>query len=517
MRVRYSSATSSRLLNAALICSALACSAALLLAQDVAEQNAAPAANAAPRQFKHAAVIRLEGEINPWLQSYLERKLAAANAAGAELIILEVHSGGGHLQESSAMAQLLNKLPDVHTVAYIPDFAFSGAAMISLGCDEIVMHPGARIGDVGVIVLKEFMFHHAEEKIRSPVVTEMRALAVDHGRPPALAESMVDLNVEVFRYINRRTNAVEFLTEIEASSKADAADWEKRELVLESKKGSFLTVTGRRAVELRLAEATVANLDELKARYEVAGKWRHYRVDGVDKTVYILTLWWVTGLLFVVGLSGILYELSAPGTCIGGLVGLTCFSLFYWSRFLGGTSGWLEVVLFLLGVVFLGIELFVLPGFGVAGFAGLALMGVSIILACQNFVLPETATDLNTTFGAVATLLTSGLVFFGIAYAMTSYIGRIPVLSQLVLAPTSSTADADEADEIAATGIPLAKKIPVGALGQTTTILRPSGRAVIDGQPLDVVSTGDVIGAGVKIRVVEVGYQRIVVEEAEPT
>lgn len=514
---RRSSSAPARIWPVALIGFALASSAALWAQEAASEKVPADPPVPAPQKFKNAALIQFEGPITPWLQGYVERKIAAAQQAGADLIVLEIDSPGGQLHESEAIAEKLNNLSHTHTVAYIPRQAYSGAALVSLGCDEIIMRPTARIGDVGVIFMDEnFMFRHAPEKIRSPLVTEMRALAAEHHRPPALAESMVDLDVEVFRYVNQRTNAEDFLSPAEVAARPDAGDWQQRELILESKRGSFLTVTGARAKDLRLAEGTVDSLDELKARYSVDGKWLNYRVDSIDKTVYVLNLWWVTGLLFVIGLVGILYECSAPGTCIGGLIGLTCFALFYWSRFLGGTSGWLEVVLFVLGLIFLAIELFVLPGFGVAGFVGLAMIAISLILACQNFVLPETAYELRVTTGAVVTLLTSGAAFMGIAYAMTSYLGKIPVLSQLVLAPVASPAvDDEETAGGGATGMPAVKKIPVGALGKTTTILRPSGRAMIDGQPVDVVSTGDVIGAGVQIRVVEVGYQRIVVEETE--
>jgi membrane-bound serine protease (ClpP class) len=396
-----------------------------------------------PTKFKQAAIIQFEGVITPWLQKYFERKVAAAREAGADLIVLDIDSPGGHLQESLNIANKLNDLSGIHTVAYIPREALSGAALVSLGADEIVMRPNARIGDVGVIFLDEdFMFRHAPEKVRSPLVTEMRALAAEHKRPAALAESMVDLDVEVFRYVNTRTNAEEYLSEKEATSKPDAPDWEKRELVLESKKGSFLTVTGQRAVELSLAEHTVASLDELKSRYAVEGKWLNLRVDNVDRAVYILTLWWVTGLLFVIGLAGLLYECCAPGTCLGALVGLTCFSLFFWSRFLGGTSGWLEVTLFVLGFLFLAAELFVLPGFGVAGLTGLLMIGASLVLASQDFIIPQTAEDLTTTTVSIGTLLGAGIVFCGLAYVMTSYLGRIPMLSQLILAPSPAKVSA---------------------------------------------------------------------------
>jgi membrane-bound serine protease (ClpP class) len=511
MAARRRSSPPSRILNVALLSSALACWTAFLFAQEgeppKVEQKA----------FKQAAVIRFDGMIDDWQQFLLNRKLQDARADGVDLVVLEVDSPGGELNASLELAETFNNLSDIHTVAFVPQAAYSGAAMISLGCDEIVMQPFARIGDVGVIIFDHRGINHAPEKFRSAVVAEMRALAAEHKRSPALAEAMVDMDVEVFRYVNQRTNAADYFSPAEVASRADAAEWEQREMVHESKKGTFLTLVGTRALELGIADSNVANLDELKARYQVSGKWRTYQTNSIDKTVYVLNFWWITGLLFVVGLVGILYECSAPGTCIGGLVGLTCFSLFFWSRFLGGTAGWLEVVLFALGIIFLALELFVLPGFGVAGFVGLALIAVSIVLACQTFVVPETMQQLKITTGAVATLLGSGAVFLVIAYAMTSYIGRIPFLSQLVLAPVPSPGSDDDfatADETT-TGIPAAKKVAIGTIGQTTTILRPSGRALIDGQPMDVVSTGDVIGVGVKIRVVETSYQRIVVEEAE--
>ncbi|WP_425616047.1 nodulation protein NfeD [Anatilimnocola sp. NA78] len=467
-------------------------------------------------KFKQAAVIQFNGPIDSWVQGYIDRKLTAAIESGADLIVLEIDSPGGYLKDSLEIANKLNDLSGVHTVAYIPREALSGAALVSLGCDEIIMRPTARIGDVGVIFLdSDFMFRHAPEKIRSPLVTEMRVLAAAHKRPPALAEAMVDMDLEVYRYVNERTNAEEFLSEKELSSKSDAADWQQRELVLESKKGSFLTVSGDRAKELTLAEGTVADFDELKARYDVSGRWNNYDVDTVDRAIYVLTLWWVTAILIVVGLVGLLCECCAPGTCIGGLVAITCASLFFWSRFLSGTSGWLEVILFGLGLVFLAIELFVLPGFGVAGVLGLSLVAISAVLASQRFLIPATTGELTTTFGSVATLLVATVVFLGIAYAMTSYLGTIPMLSQLILAPSPSAKVAGASAGSVEATIPAEKKVAVGAIGRTTTILRPSGRAIIDGQLVDVVSTGDVIAARVNIRVVEIGYGKVIVEETE--
>lgn len=245
--------------TAALTGALVVCSAALLLGYEPPEkQPELRQPPAALQQFKQAAIIRFEGPITPALQGFFERKLEAALKDGADMIVLEIDSPGGLLQESSAIAHRLNDLPGIHTVAYIPREALSGAALVSLGCDEIVLRPSARIGDVGLIIIDEMrgIVHHAPEKLRSPLVTEIRGLADDHHRPAALAESMVDMDAEVFRYSNQRTNATGLFTEKEVASHADFADWQKQELVLESKQGSFLTLTGARALELGWPKAT---------------------------------------------------------------------------------------------------------------------------------------------------------------------------------------------------------------------------------------------------------------------
>ena len=111
-----------------------------------------------PAKYHHAVIIHFEGEIRPGLESYLFRKLDAAKQQGADLVILEIDSLGGRLKESLEIAERLQKLDWAHTVAYVPREAISGAAIVSLGCDEILMAPQARIGDAGVIFKGEDSF-----------------------------------------------------------------------------------------------------------------------------------------------------------------------------------------------------------------------------------------------------------------------------------------------------------------------------------------------------------------------
>ena len=113
-----------------------------------------------PVKYHHGVIIRFEGEIGPGLEAYLNRKLEIAKEQGADLVIIEIDSPGGELTASLEIAEHLQGIDWAHTVAYIPRQAISGAAIVSLGCDEILMAPQAEIGDAGAIFMDEHSFFH---------------------------------------------------------------------------------------------------------------------------------------------------------------------------------------------------------------------------------------------------------------------------------------------------------------------------------------------------------------------
>lgn len=470
-------------------------------------ETAEPIAKTPSRpEFKRPASIRIAGEITPWQKGYFDRALAKAKAANADLVVFEIDSPGGYLHESLEIAETLRDVTWARTVAYIPREALSGAAVIALGCDEIILHPRATLGDVGVIFFdRDFLFKYAPEKVRSKLALDLKLLAEAKKRPPALAEAMVDMDLEVFRMVNVKTEAVAFMSQVERQAQPNPDDWEVKELVPESQKGRFLTVSGARAAELQLASPTVENEFQLRDRFPGAKDWRQIHPDNVDKTIYVLNLWWITALLFVVGMSGLFYEFSAPGTCLGGLVAILCFALFYWSRFLTGTAGWLEVLLFVTGVLFLAAELFVLPGFGVAGVAGISLMILSLVLASQNYLVPQTPEQWISTAGSAATVIGSVLLLCILGGITIAWFGSIPGFSRLVLAPPT-------ADEVGSAKL-LQAELPVhvGQVGRAESPLVPAGRARFGDDFVDVISESGLIGKGAPIQIIEAEPGRIVV------
>ncbi|NIP85863.1 MAG: peptidase, partial [Planctomycetales bacterium] len=364
-----------------------------------------------PPRYRQAAVIKFSGPVSSFSEHYFYRKLAQAQAAGADLVIVEIDSPGGALEASLNLARRLRDTRWARTVAYIPREALSGAAIMALGCDEIVMAPHAVLGDAGPIFLDEgFMFQHAPEKIRSDLARKVRDLAEAKGRPPALAEAMVDDQLIVYRVQDKQTGQIAFLSDAELASAADPDRWEKQQPVLESRQKKFLEVNGRRAVELQLAQGQAASLEELRQLVDFAGDPLVFTWSGLDTTVLILNHGLVTALLIVVGLVALFVELSSPGIGVGGLLAGLCFALFFWSRFLGGTAEWLEFLLFAAGVIFLLVELFVLPGFGIAGVAGVLLLISSLVLATQSFFVPRNAEQFQALVNSLLLVFGSGIV-----------------------------------------------------------------------------------------------------------
>ncbi len=212
--------------------------------------------------------------------------------------------------------------------------------------------------------------------------------------------------------------------------------------------------------------------------------------------------------LIALGVIGLIFEFKLPGTTFPGGVAAICFVLFFWAYSFVGEFTLLAILLFLLGLVFLGIEVFIVPGLGFAGVAGAGLMFVGLLLVTIEHwpTNQDEWTNLGATFGSLATGMALAAVG---AIALTWSLPSIPFLNKMVLKPPG-----DEAEDVKA--LALSNSGPVdllGAIGVASTPLRPAGKAQFGGQFLDVIAEGDYVAPGGRVRIVEIEGQRIVVKE----
>lgn len=459
-------------------------------------------------------LIKIDGAIEPILQGFVTRQIDRAVSGGANLLIFEIDSPGGEVFASIAIANAIADLESqkVRTVAYIPRQAISGAALVSMGCDEIYMHSDAQFGDIGAIrqLQEGGQFEWVPEKLLGPLKETLDDLARKKNRPPGLAMAMTLRELEVFQVKHRETGRVWYMTDDEIHASGD--EWIKGRAVPETRNDQLLTVKGRRAHELLIAEAPVADREEFRERLAIPADVPLEAVGRtwVDTLVFALNSPGMKVFLVILGIIGIYIELHIPSGFFGIGAGV-CFALFFWASYLGGTAGWLEVILFLCGVICLVLEIFVVPGFGVFGVSGALLMIASLILASQTFIVPHSNADYHVLARSVGSLSAALVGVVVLAIVMNRYLPKMPLLGKMVLTPPGAeTADLPQlAPEYAEHDQPFS----LGDAGTAATILRPAGKAKIGDEFVDVVSNGPFIDAGSELEIVAIEGNRVVVRK----
>jgi membrane-bound ClpP family serine protease len=212
--------------------------------------------------------------------------------------------------------------------------------------------------------------------------------------------------------------------------------------------------------------------------------------------------------LVALGIIGLIFEFKLPGTTFPGAVAALCFVLFFWAYSFVGEFTLLAILLFLLGLVLVAIEVFIVPGLGFSGVGGAALMFLGLLLVTLEHWPnnPDEWTDLGSTFGTLAVGM--GLAFAG-ALLLAWSLPSIPLLNKIVLKPPGEHAENTLAQSLSNSG----QVHLLGAIGIAVTPLRPAGKAQFGGEFLDVMAEGDYVSPGGRVRIIEIEGLRIVVKE----
>jgi membrane-bound ClpP family serine protease len=441
--------------------------------------------------------IDLAGPVHPKVVNWILRTIEDHQKRDDfNLLILHIKSGGGNVEHSLRLAQHLSSLgQQVHTVAYVDWQARADASIIALACDELVVDPGATIGGPGETVLTE----NELALLREPLSELARAGGRDWS--PSLA--LLDPKVELHKYTHALGGEERYLTAEEAGMLPDVDQWKRDERPTETSRG----INGLQAVELGLARGTADNWDELKAMYQIEGELEQVRPNWALSAIESLADPRIAWLLLFVGIFALMFEMSSPGVGLPGLIALVSFLLFFWSQFLHGTAGWLEILLFVAGMICLGIEIFALPGTGVFGIGGALMVIVSIVLASQTFVVPSNAYQLRQ-FPVSLLMVAAGMIG-GIAsiFVIRRFLPDTPYFNRMLLRP----AQGEEKAALSKRESLASWEHLAGKRGVTATPLVPAGKAQFGDELVDVVSTGDLVPKGSPVVVEEVIGSRVVV------
>ena len=418
-------------------------------------------------------LIPIDGMIDNSLARYIDRANADAEAAEAALIVYHIDTFGGLVDAADKIRKSILGV-SIPTVAFIDKNAASAGALISYSSDRIVMAPGSSIG--AATVVEGGSGAVASEKYQSYMKGLMRATATANGRDPQIAEAMVDDSLEVPGI---------------------------------SEAGSLLTLAYDEALEVEVAEAILPSIDSILETLEISEASRvDHQASGAEQFLRFFSSPVLQSILMLMMMGGLYFELQTPGVGFAGLMALIGAALFFAPHYmLGLVESW-EIALFVVGVILLIVEIFVIPGFGVAGISGLILVLGSLTAGLIGNVGLDMP-DRSAVTSAVGTMAVTLVLLGVLVYSLARYLPSSQRLNGLVLAPELSSAEGYVAAD---TDFSL-----LGAIGRALTPLRPSGTVQINetSERVDVITAGEFIPSGALVRVVNVRGARVEVREVD--
>ncbi len=423
-----------------------------------------------------------------WRQT--QQAFEAADSLGADIILIHMNTYGGTvLDADSIRTRILQSNIPVHV--FIDNNAASAGALISIACDSIYMRPG---GSIGAATVVNQTGQAMPDKYQSYMRSTMRATAEAKGkkavvvgndtieqwwRDPRIAEAMVDPAVFIEGIIDT---------------------------------GKVLTFTPTEAIDNGYCEGVAENVPEVLQKlgieeYTIV----EYQPSFIERIIGLLVHPVFSGLLIMAIIGGIYFELQTPGVGFPLGVAILAAVLYFAPLYLEGLAEHWEILLFVIGLILVAVELFVLPGFGIAGISGILLVFVALVLSLiENVVFdfePVNAQRLG-----VAVMTTVVGIFGG--FLLSLYLGKKLFTAHSGpfknLALNTVQGVKDGYLNVDSSFIALK-----GKTGTAQTVLRPGGKVLIEGEVHDAVTEGGFIDRGEEIVVVKVGTAQLYVDRPE--
>ncbi|MDD2710283.1 MAG: NfeD family protein [Verrucomicrobiae bacterium] len=440
-------------------------------------------------------VIPIRDDIEPSIVFVIRRGIKEANDNNAQAIIIDMSTNGGRVDCMEEIVTLIESFKG-ETITYVNKKAYSAGAFIAVATKHIHMAPSSVIGAAAPIMLNpssgepQALPNTIQKKISSGIAARMRAAAQRNGHNPELVDAMV-----------RETEGLKI---------------DGKEIV---KKGDILTLTDTEATarygappKPLLAQGIANSFKELCDQYGYKeDQIRQIQSTGAEKAARWITL--AAPVLLLIGMAGIYLEFKTPGVSLPGIIGVCALALFFFGHYIAGLSGFEEILLFAIGLILIGVEVFVLPGHVLPGFLGIVAILVAILWAMVDKVpaapgisgvslplfLPKIQVPL---LKLASSIIGAGIVIAILARYLPQ--GKGPA-GKLML---HASLDKKDGYATAETHLEL-----VGQKGVTLSMLRPSGTARVGNQVLDVITAGDFVGPNQPVIIREVRGAQIIVEK----
>lgn len=414
----------------------------------------------AQEKSKKVFTFAIDQDIDPRMNRRVKLALAQAEAVKADLILIEMDTYGGAVTDADEIRTRLleSKIP---VYVFINKDAASAGALISIACDSIYMAPGASIGAATVVNGSDGAA--APDKYQSYMRSMMRSTAEANGRNPQIAEAMVDEKLVV-------------------PGLSDAQ--------------SVITFSVSEAIQNGYCEGEFTSKKAILAAQNLqTAQVVAYEEKMVDTIISFFLNPAVSGLLILLIIGGIYFELQSPGIGFPLALAISAALLYFIPYYLNGLAENWEILAFVIGIILLAVEFFVIPGFGVFGVAGIVLTLGGLVLG----MLPNEAFDFewvpsSQLFEALLTVILAALAAVGLVFWLTPKVNEWGAFKHLALATTQDRAQGFTAR--------VYSESLIGKVGTVHSRLRPSGKIELDGEIFDAYSRGEFLEQGEAIEVI---------------
>ena len=424
---------------------------------------------------KTVYIFDLKREIGPATWRTTMQSIDRAVEMNADFVIIHMNTYGGMLNAADSIRTKILNCP-VPVYVFVDNNAISAGALIAIAANKIYMREGSSIGAATVV---NQTGQDVPDKYQSFMRSMMRATAEAHGkdtivvgrdttfrwkRDPRIAEAMVDPTVTIPGVI-------------------DAS--------------KVLTLTTEEAIRLRFCEGKAEKIEDILAMNNIADyEIVRYVLTPLEKIIQLLVSPYLQSLLIMLIIGGIYFELQTPGIGFPLALSLTAATLYFAPLYLEGLANHWELMIFFTGLILIAIEIFALPGFGVAGILGIILMVFGLSLAMIDNIVFEW----DFTFGMTSLFKSTCIVIGSAAMAMIvsirlgkSFLDNPRLKTVMLTAEQRSSEGYVSFDDLS--GL-------TSATGTARSMLRPAGKIDIDGKLYDAICQIGYINAGEKVKVV---------------
>ncbi len=427
---------------------------------------------AAPAQQKKVMVMEIKNEIDPRMTRYVELALRHAKETEADIVIIEMDTYGGVLTDAKEIVDKIMSFEKPVWV-FINSDAASAGALISIACDSIYMSPGASIGAATVV---DASGGKAPDKYQSYMRSIMRSTAEEHGRNPTIAEGMVDEQVE-----------------LEGVKKV----------------GQVITFSTSEAIKYGYCEGKVTSIDEILKNNNVTDyELDRFNLSTSDRIIAFFLNPFISGILILAIIGGIYFEMQTPGVGFPGAAALIALVLYLVPYYLNGLAQNWEIITLFIGFVLIALEVFVIPGFGVAGFTGITItIGSLVLIMINNNAFDFEFVPMNDILTALASAMGGILGGIVLLFVGSARLANTKLYRRIALT------DVQERTEGYTSNVN--KEAMNGKRGLSQTVLRPSGKITIDGHQYDAFTRGEFIDKGKPVEVINEAGSSLQVKQVD--